>query len=102
MRFETKSDLPEPLRKYLPEELQEIYLEAYKEAWEKNEEHPGDEASRENVAHRVAMHVVKQDYTYVEEEGKWYEKGEVPEETEEEEGGIFDAIEDALRDVFGA
>jgi cation transport regulator len=92
--YETKNDLPESVKVYLPDKLQDIYLEAYQEAWEEYEEYQGGEASREAVAHRDAMHAVKRDYTYYEEKGTWYKKGEEPEETEDEDKGIVETVKD--------
>jgi cation transport regulator len=96
--YEKKSDLPETLRAYLPERLQEIYLEAYQEAWENYEESRGGEAGREAVAHRDAMMAVEQDHVYSEETGKWHLKGEEPEE-EKEEKGLLDSVKEMVEDL---
>jgi cation transport regulator len=94
VRYKTKSDLPETLRISLPEEAQDLYLRVYKESWENYEEPQGGEASREAVAHRNAMAVVERKYVHHKESGKWYPKGEGPEEEEEE--GIIEKIKEAL------
>jgi cation transport regulator len=97
MPYEDKSELPQMVRDYLPEDLQEIYIEGYNQAYEEYTEDRGGEAGREAVAHRQGMEAVERDYTYIEEEGKWYPKGEEPTgEEEEEDKGIIDQVKDLL------
>jgi cation transport regulator len=96
--YETKSDLPETLREYLPEDLQEIYLEAYQKSWEAYEDFRGGEAGQEAVAHRDAMMAVKHNHVYHEETGQWYRKGEEPEE-EEEEKGLLDGLKEMVEEL---
>ena len=72
-------------------------MEAYNEAYEEYTEDQGGEAGREAVAHRQGMEAVERDHTYVEEEGKWYPKGELHEgEEEEADKGIIDQVKDLL------
>ena len=92
--YESKSDLPQTLREYLPEDLQEIYLEAYQKSWEGYEEFRGGEAGQEAVAHRDAMMAVQREHVYHEETGTWYRKGEEPEE--EEEPGLLDSLKEKM------
>ncbi len=76
MPYRNLKDLPEGVRKNLPEHAQEIYLEAFNNAWEeyaKPEDRKG-EASREETAHRVAWSAVKQIYQKDEESGEWKKK----------------------------
>jgi len=87
------SDLPETL----PEDLQEIYLEAYQKSWEEYQELRGGDAGQEAVAHRDAMIAVKRDHVYHDESGKWYRKGEVPEE--EKEQGLLDSLKETIEDL---
>ena len=95
--YKSKSDLPEALRLDLPEELQDIYLKAYQKSWEEYKEYRGGDAGRESVAHRDAMMAVKQDHVFDEETNKWYPKGEVPEE--EEDQGIIDELKEDVKDM---
>jgi cation transport regulator len=95
--YESKSDLPETLREYLPEDLQEIYLEAYQKSWEQYEDYRGGDASQEAVAHRDAMMAVRHDHVYHEETGKWYRKGEQPEE--EEKHGLLDEVKEIVENL---
>lgn len=90
--YKSKSDLPETLREYLPEDLQEIYLKAYQRSWEDYEEFRGGQAGREVVAHRDAMMAVEHDHVYHEETGKWYRKGQKPEGEKEKEQGLLDKL----------
>ena len=83
--YQNKSDLPETLRDHLPDELQDIYLDAYQKSWQNYEEHEGGEMGREGVAHRDAMQAVEREYVFHRDSGKWYRKGEEPEEEESEE-----------------
>jgi len=65
MPYKTNSDLPEPVRHVLPAHAQDIYREAFNSAWKQYADPLArrDEASREEVAHRVAWSAVKQKYT---------------------------------------
>jgi cation transport regulator len=95
--YKSKSDLPETLQDYLPEKLQEIYLEAYQKTWEEYEERMGGEANRSTVAHRNGMMAVQRDYEFDDESGQWHPKGEKPQE--EEDKGLIENIKDGLDDL---
>jgi len=74
MPYNELKDLPESVRSVLPVHAQEIYLAAFNNAWSeyrKAEDRQGD-ASREEVAHKVAWSAVKQ--SYEKKEGKWQKK----------------------------
>ena len=74
MPYKTLDSLPESVREHLPKHAQEIYLAAYNNAWEQYRD-AGDRrgnASREEVAHKVAWAAVKQ--TYEKQYGKWKRK----------------------------
>ncbi|MGH2537722.1 MAG: ChaB family protein [Candidatus Promineifilaceae bacterium] len=74
MPYVSLSDLPASVRDNLPKHAQEIYKEAYNSAWEqydKPEERRGD-ASREEVAHKVAWSAVKENYE--KSNGRWKRK----------------------------
>lgn len=74
MPYKNLSDLPERVRENLPKHAQEIYKEAYNSAWDEYKdpsERRGD-ASREEVAHKVAWSAVKNKYKKQGE--KWVEK----------------------------
>ncbi len=90
MVYESKSDLPDTLREILPEEAQESYLQAYRASYENYEESQGGELDRESVAHRDAWAMMKRDFVEDEETGKWYRKGEVPEEDEDEDKSLLE------------
>lgn len=64
MPYERNADLPEQVRDNLPEKAQEIYRNAFNNAWDQYadpEDRKGD-ASREETAHRVAWAAVKESY----------------------------------------
>jgi len=64
MPFKTNDDLPDSVKHVLPTHAQHIYKEAFNNAWDEYKD-PGerrDDASREEVAHRVAWAAVKQKY----------------------------------------
>jgi len=72
MKYDSVRDLPESVRENLPEQAQEIYLEAFNSAWEFYEDpdkrdNPDD--SREEVAHKVAWSAVKEKYE--KRDGNW-------------------------------
>lgn len=76
MPYKDLSDLPERVKGNLPKHAQEIYLEAFNNAWDqyaKPEERRGNE-SREEAAHKVAWSAVKKVYEKDEKTGKWEKK----------------------------
>lgn len=98
--YKSKNDLPETLRKHLPENLQELYLEAFQKSWENYDEHEGGELDRESVAHRDGMTAVQQDYVHDDETGKWHRKGEETKEGEkDDEPGLMEKIENKVDDL---
>ena len=94
MKAEIRKNISDAVLDDLPEEAEEIYLEAYEEAWEDFDESMGGELGRAGVAHRNAMYVVKEDFVKDDERGIWYRKGEEPEEEEDE--GLLSSLKDAL------
>jgi cation transport regulator len=76
MPYQSINDLPDSVRNNLPTHAQEIYMEAFNNAWEQYadpEKRRGKE-SREETAHKVAWAAVKQKYEKDEKSGKWQEK----------------------------
>lgn len=76
MPYEKIKELPDSVKDNLPKHAQEIYKEAYNSAWDQYdepEERRGD-ASREEVAHKVAWSAVKNKYEKDEKSGEWKEK----------------------------
>lgn len=74
MPYSKKSELPDSVRNNLPEHAQEIYKEAFNNAWDQYSD-PGDrkgDSSREETAHRVAWAAVKEKYE--KKSGKWTKK----------------------------
>jgi cation transport regulator len=74
MPYNSLSQLPDSVRDKLPKHAQEIYLAAFNSAWEEyaDARERRDESSREEVAHKVAWHAVKQQYE--KDNGKWRRK----------------------------
>jgi cation transport regulator len=74
MPYKTLSALPESIRQHLPRHAQEIYLAAFNSAWEeyRNADQRRGQASREEVAHKVAWAAVKQQYE--KKADKWQRK----------------------------
>ena len=66
MPYRKITDLPESVQKHLPKHAQEIYLEAFNNAWK---QYDGNEVT----AHKVAWSAVKKEYVK-NEEGKWIKK----------------------------
>jgi cation transport regulator len=76
MPYKKLKDLPESIQKNLPEHAQEIYMEAFNNAWDqyaRPEDRKGG-ASREETAHKVAWSAVKQIYEKDEKSGMWEKK----------------------------
>lgn len=72
MPYDKRADLPESVRDNLPAHAQDIYKEAFNSAWEqyKDPDDRRDDASREEVAHRVAWAAVKRSY-HKDDDGNW-------------------------------
>ena len=79
MPYKTKADLPDSVLDNLPSHAQEIYKEAYNSAWEQyaNPVERRDDASQEEVAHRVAWAAVKKKYEK-NEKGNWVKRKAEP------------------------
>jgi len=72
MPYDTIRELPDSVRDNLPKGAQEIYKEAFDSAWDEYAD-PDDrrgDASREEVAHKVAWSAVKSQYRKT-EDGEW-------------------------------
>ena len=76
MPYPKRSDLPDGVKDNLPAHAQDIYKEAYNSAWDeyKDPDDRRDDASREEVSHRVAWAAVKRKYEKDEDSGKWVAK----------------------------
>lgn len=74
MPYKNLKDLPERIKDNLPKHAQEIYKEAYNNAWEqyKDPKERKGKATREEVSHKVAWAAVKQKYEKVKDE--WQKK----------------------------
>lgn len=75
MPYESISDLPDTVRDHTPKHAQEIYKEAYNNAWEqyKDASDRHGDATREETAHRVAWSAVKEKYEKG-DDGDWHPK----------------------------
>ncbi|MCA9840335.1 MAG: ChaB family protein [Trueperaceae bacterium] len=75
MPYRKTQDLPEAVQDHLPKHAQEIYKEAYNSAFAeyKNAKDRRNDASREEVSHRVAWAAVKKQYHKNESSGDWEE-----------------------------
>jgi cation transport regulator len=75
MPYNKRSDLPDNVRDNLPEHAQDIYKEAFNNAWDQYddpEDRRGD-AGREETAHKVAWSAVKNEYEKGDDD-KWHRK----------------------------
>jgi cation transport regulator len=75
MPYDKKNDLPEQVQDNLPSHAEEIFKEAYNNAYEQYkdpDDRDGDD-SREEVAFKVAWSAVKQKYEK-NENGDWVKK----------------------------
>ena len=75
MPYNKNSDLPEPVKKHLPNHAQDIYREAYNHAraqYADSSKEP-QEDELEELSHKVAWAAVKKKYEK-REEGQWVKK----------------------------
>lgn len=74
MPYDNLGDLPDTVQDNLPRHAQEIYREAFNSAWEQYADSADrrDDASREEVSHKVAWAAVKKKYRR--EGERWVEK----------------------------
>jgi len=74
MPYSKKSELPDSVKNNLPEHAQEIYKEAFNNAWDEYSDPDKRKggASREEAAHKVAWAAVKKKYE--KKNGKWTKK----------------------------
>jgi len=75
MPYSNINELPDSVRNVLPEHAQAIYKEAFNNSYEeyKDPDDRRDDASREEVAHKVAWNAVKMKYKKG-NDGKWRSK----------------------------
>jgi len=74
MPYKNLKDLPGRIKNNLPKHAQEIYKEAYNNAWKqyKDPKERKGNTTREEVSHKVAWAAVKQKYEKVKDE--WQKK----------------------------
>lgn len=78
MPYCTQKDLPDTVRNILPHHAQDIYLEAFNNAWDeyRDPSKRRKDGSQEETAHRVAWSAVKKKY---EKQGdRWVAKVDEP------------------------
>jgi cation transport regulator len=77
MPYDRITELPDAVRDHLPKHAQEIYKAAFNSAWNeyKDAEDRRGDASREEVAHKVAWSAVKTKYEKS-DNGDWRRKSD--------------------------
>lgn len=70
MPYRENDDLPDSVRLHLPGHAQDIYREAYNNAWRQY----SDDRRQEEIAHRVAWAAVKRKYHKVGDEWLPFER----------------------------
>lgn len=75
MPYKDNKSLPDAVKKHLPKHAQDIYREAFNNAFEqyKDPNKRRTNESQEQVAHKVAWSAVEKKY-HKDENGKWVEK----------------------------
>ena len=76
MPYKKVSDLPDSVKNNLPKHAQEIYREAFNNAWDQYDD-PQERrsgATHEETAHKVAWTAVKKKYEKDEMTGEWKSK----------------------------
>lgn len=73
MPYTSNRELPESVTRHLPKHAQDIYREAFNSAIDEYQDPAKrrDDASAEEVAHKVAWAAVKHKYEKNEESGRW-------------------------------
>ena len=71
MPYRTNEDLPPAITRHFPAHAQDIYREAFNNAWREY----GSSARREEIAHRVAWSAVKKLYQKI--DGAWVAKADL-------------------------
>lgn len=66
MPYPSNTDLPMPVRRHLPPRAQDLYREAFNDAWGTY----SDDQRREEIAHRVAWAAVKRQF-HKNRDGNW-------------------------------
>jgi cation transport regulator ChaB len=93
--YQTIEDLPEHVRKTMPREAQETYLNAFQRSWRQYEAYMGGDAGQHAVAHRDAMLAVNHHFEKG-VNGRYYPTGQVPgehqETADEEPQGIIEKM----------
>jgi len=76
MPYNQVSDLPPSVKDHLPEHAQEIFVQAFNNAWQeyKDSDKRLGRASQEETAFRVAWAAVKKTYSKDELTGQWKRK----------------------------
>ncbi|RLP55878.1 MAG: cation transport regulator ChaB [Ketobacter sp.] len=72
MPYQNTTDLPDQVKQHLPSHAQEIYKEAFNNAWEQyadKKDRKGDD-SREATSHKVAWSAVEKSY-HKNSSGNW-------------------------------
>lgn len=76
MPYTSLKDLPDNVRNVLPEHAQEIFKEAFNNAWDQYAD-PDDrrgDASRDETARKIAWSAVKNEYKKDSDTGDWVKK----------------------------
>lgn len=75
MPYRSTSDLPQPVIKHLPAHAQEIYMQAFNNAWSQyaDKRKRRENISREATAHKVAWGAVERQYEK-DSNDKWRKK----------------------------
>ncbi len=75
MPYHSLAELPDSVREHLPRHAQEIYQEAFNNAWGQyaDPDRRRGNASREETAHRVAWSAVRDKYEKG-DDGNWHAK----------------------------
>ena len=88
MQYETVKQLSSTIRSVLPEEAQEIYRQAYNQAWEEFDRDAHRGLNQQALAHQQAWGAVKKEFVF--DLDQWHLIGETVER--EVPKGILDKI----------
>jgi cation transport regulator len=96
MRYKSKKELPATISDLLPEDAQEIYVEAYNRMWDGAGDGSAGDLSRHGVAHRQGWAAVERKFAQDPKTGAWHRIGD---EAAEEDKGLFDRAKEVIERI---
>jgi cation transport regulator len=100
MRYKSRKDLPKYITDVLPEDAQQVYMEAYNRVWDEYDGKSGQDLSRHSLAHRQAWEAIQAVMVQDQGTGAWHHKGEPDTVEEGKPKSFLEKAKDAIAGVF--